>query len=522
MCRLAVVVCVWLSVAGSSLGQQDKPSQPSSPSSPGSEQQTPPNLNQPQGSSGEATGDSPPPPPPAWVRCVVQASPEGRNSEDIATVLDIWCRNYETIITCMDKELTDTSRGDNPLDYFVSLNFDPERLRTRSQAICSNLTKHGDKLMCTESANTTIQEDCGRTFNGGMGHIFGLHKERDAPTHILKEIACDVTLQTTFCLRASLASCEVEVQTTLVNYYSLFTNQSCIAQPQGPPEPEPIIARCARQAASSVDIDPAQSQPSSVLDFLILGINTDCKTYEARYNCYRKELQNITNFRDFWLSLTFDHDNAVASQKNYCGQVQDRVIKKLNDQCFQAAQEGLAACESGFANEMETIRDQWVNDPNFDGLQLQTLACGTSVTRAACLDKAMQPCGEDVARAMAVSEMGILPDTCRNLLRQRPDGGSTQGSTMPGMTGNDGSERENPQGNMAGHGGSYPLGPITGAKDNTGVGGSKADMVGADDDDDDDDDDKNSHDDDDESDDDDDDDDYGDDNEDDDDDDSGD
>lgn len=40
----------------------------------------------------------------------------------------------------------------------------------------------------------------------------------------------------------------------------------------------------------------------------------------------------------------------------------------------------------------------------------------TSVTRAACLDNAMQPCGLQVSRAMAISEIGILPDICRRLL----------------------------------------------------------------------------------------------------------
>ena len=53
------------------------------------------------------------------------------------------------------------------------------------------IVEHSDKLMCTDSANKTIEEDCGRTFTGGMGHIFGLHKERDAPRHILTEIACE-------------------------------------------------------------------------------------------------------------------------------------------------------------------------------------------------------------------------------------------------------------------------------------------------------------------------------------------
>ncbi|GFN81653.1 hypothetical protein PoB_000815900 [Plakobranchus ocellatus] len=440
--EFALVACILPSLLTICASQQDKPP-PKPPSSNG-----PSRLNQPEGQPGTMTGDPPsrgspppPPPPPAWLKCVAESSPEGRNSETIAAVLDIWCRNHEAVISCLMKEYS-IAGEENPLDFFINLNFDAEMLRSRSKTICANLTKHTEKLTCTESANQTIQQECGRSFSGGVGHIFGLHKERNAPMEILKEIACDVTLQTTFCLRASLADCEVDVQTTLVNYYSLFTNESCVAQPQrpGPPEPEPVIARCARQAVSSVDLDPSQTQPTSVLDFLIIGIKTDCKTYEARYDCYRKELQNITNFRDFWLSLTFDYDNAVASQKEYCAKVEDTVISKLSDQCFQQAQEGLDACEAGFAKEMETIRDQWINDPEFDGLQLQTLACRTSVTRAACLDKAMEPCGQDVSRAMAVSEMGLLPNTCRDLLRQRPD-------TFPGHGGQVG-EGESSKENM--------------------------------------------------------------------------
>ncbi|RUS76146.1 hypothetical protein EGW08_016089 [Elysia chlorotica] len=31
-------------------------------------------------------------PPPAWLRCVVQSSPEAKDSQGIAAVLDIWCR----------------------------------------------------------------------------------------------------------------------------------------------------------------------------------------------------------------------------------------------------------------------------------------------------------------------------------------------------------------------------------------------------------------------------------------------
>ncbi|RUS76145.1 hypothetical protein EGW08_016088 [Elysia chlorotica] len=255
-------------------------------------------------------------------------------------------RDYEAIITCLDKELAEAKMPDNPLDYFVSLNFDADMLRSKSQVMCSNLTKHGEKLMWVE----------------------------------------------------------------------------CVCVPR---EPEPIISRCAREAASSLEVNPSQAQPSSVLDFFILGIRTDCISYEARFDCYRRELQNITNFRDFWLSLTFDHDNAVASQRKYCGQVQ--------------------------------------------------------VTRATCLDQAMRPCGEDLARYMAVSEMGNLPDTCRSLLRPRSgDKGETGESEMlPGTIDQDRAGKERvPLGEINPH----SVGQTTETKKTTGVGvtggtssGSKSD-----------------------------------------------
>lgn len=56
------------------------------------------------------------------------------------------------------------------------------------------------------------------------------------------------------------------------------------------------------------------------------------------------------------------------------------------------------------------------------------------MTRAACLDTAMQPCGADVARAMAVSEMGILPDICRRLVV--PESADSDESALGAFGGN--------------------------------------------------------------------------------------
>ena len=104
----------------------------------------------------------------------------------------------------------------------------------------------------------------------------------------------------------------------------------------------------------------------------------------------------------------------------------------------------------------------------------------------------MQPCGEDMARAMAVSEMGILPDTCRSLLRQRPSGGQGQAGDskmMPDMT--DGEEKK-PSGDVLGKVNPYPVGHTMGTKDKTGGASvSQSNMMEEDSNDDDDDDGKN-------------------------------
>ncbi|BFZ15093.1 hypothetical protein BsWGS_18132 [Bradybaena similaris] len=352
--------------------------------------------------------------PPVWTKCTSGVNVEEVGNDNIAKVLNGWCENYETIISCLSRDMA-AHVPDNPLDFFINLTFNNSTLRAKSAAVCSKFKEKKDKLSCADAANQTLAAACAADFSAGMMHILSLSREKALPQSVLREVACDVTLQTTFCLKDTLSECEDDVQMVLLGYYSLFTNDTCIAK-ERPVKPETVVSKCAREAAQTLSRDQSEPEPTSLLDFLILGLKTDCKTYSTRYDCYRRELNNITNFRDFWLSLTFDHNNAASSQKAYCDQIEQHVIPQITSECFNKSQPGLAACEVGFGREVEAIREEWFKNPDFDGLQLQTLACRTSVTRAACLDNAMQPCGLQVSRAMAISEIGILPDICRRLL----------------------------------------------------------------------------------------------------------
>ncbi|CAG5117695.1 unnamed protein product [Candidula unifasciata] len=352
--------------------------------------------------------------PPLWTKCTSGVSMEDVGNDNIAKVLHGWCENYETIISCLSNDIT-ARKPDNPLDFFINLTFSNHTLRAKSATVCSKFKEKKNKLSCADAANQTMAGSCAADFSAGMMHIFSLSRDKALPESVLREVACDVTLQTTFCLKDTLSECDEDVQMVLLGYYSLFTNDTCVAK-ERPAKLETVVSKCAREAAQTLSRDQSEPEPTSLLDFLILGLKTDCKTYSSRYDCYRRELTNITNFRDFWLSLTFDHTNAVSSQKAYCDQIEQHVIPRITSECFNKSQPGLAACEVGFGREVEAIREEWFKNPDFDGLQLQTLACRTSVTRAACLDNAMQPCGLQVSRAMAISEIGILPDICRRLL----------------------------------------------------------------------------------------------------------
>ncbi|CAL1538143.1 unnamed protein product [Lymnaea stagnalis] len=366
---------------------------------------------------------------PVWLRCLGQVTRLGSSNESsVVSVLTNWCQNNETVVDCLSRDFAGAAL-DNPLDFFINLTFSEDQLRDKSVAVCSAFLDRKDQLGCAVPVNDSRVTQCLATLSSGLVHVFGLHREKNLPTELLREVACDVTLQTTLCLRDTLSGCDDEVQTTLINYYSLFSNESCIAKRgqdnNGLNQPETVVAKCAKEAAHSVLT--TQPDPVTLLDFLILGIRTDCQTFPTRYACYHRELDNITNFRDFWLSLTFDYDNAMASQKAYCGKIESQVISKVTEECFNQSHPKLARCEIAFGRELEAIREEWFNNSDLDGLELQKLACRTTLSRAACLDNAMQPCGLDVARVMAVSEMAILPDICRRLLvpeQQPPPNGT--------------------------------------------------------------------------------------------------
>ncbi|XP_035825055.1 uncharacterized protein LOC101850554 [Aplysia californica] len=342
-------------------------------------------------------------------------------------------RNYEAIVQCLSSEVGERSES-NPLDFFISLNFDPENLRSKSKSVCAKLQASNDNLECAKDSNKTLASFCAAGFTRGLLDVFGLHKERRAPQDVLRGIACSVTKQTTFCIKDTLPGCSEDVRMTLIGYYSIFTNETCIAQPgeelpQRVPNknPKTALVKCTQEAEEKLSSEQPEPKPTSLAELGILRLKTNCKTYMDRYTCYERELENITNFMDFWLSLTFDRINAENSQKNYCSLIDEHVIPKLTNECFEKSQPALDACEEGFVNEVETIRREWFNNTDFDGLQLQTLACRTSVIRATCFGNAMQHCGEDVARAMALSEMGVLPDICRRLLAQEDDRPPNQG-----------------------------------------------------------------------------------------------
>ncbi|XP_076468355.1 uncharacterized protein LOC143299111 [Babylonia areolata] len=411
---------------------------------------TPPGTGD-TGGSGQGGRPPPPPPLPVWVQCLSEV-PGGASLPEL---FSFWCSNYNKIVPCIAAGLP-TEISHNPLDQFVQLHFDAEEMTNRSAQLCANFRGISSRVQCTQQNNASVERWCHDRFSQGQQYVFAVRSQRafDNDVNVYRELACQVINDTTGCLGLAMTGCDVEVKRHLLAFYAFFTNESCVADPTAeftlpeppPPRPAPprdVVITCAQQVAENFTPAPP-SQNASQLDQLLYGVRQNCRTFEARYNCYDEELNKISSpsFRDIWLRFTFDSENAIRSQTQFCEAFEGGIADSLNEACYKATQPLLQQCEEEYGQSVVSIQDQWLND-KLDNIDLHKAACRTSLERAQCLKDAFTKCGETLAVAMYESEKGTLPRICLSLLPQNNtttmDQNSASAPTTATEDGNDNS-----------------------------------------------------------------------------------
>ncbi|XP_025086913.1 uncharacterized protein LOC112559745 [Pomacea canaliculata] len=244
-----------------------------------------------------------------------------------------------------------------------------------------------------------------------------------------KELACQVTLDTSGCLGAAMTGCDTNVKRDVLNYYAIFTNETCVANPSvayttpTPPrrEPEDVVIACAKLIAETLPRSAAPPKDASRVAQVIHGLRDNCRSFEARYNCYDEKLNQIRSpaFRDLWLMSTFSSKNAIKAQKEFCEAFEGGLVNSFTDQCYADAQPSLQECEMAYGEEIVSLQSQWLSRA-IDDVGLRKAACNVSLTRATCLGRAFSHCGDRLGKTMETSERGSLPSICLTLLSPPP------------------------------------------------------------------------------------------------------
>lgn len=338
-----------------------------------------------------------------------------------------WCSHYDQVIPCLETGLkTDAAR--NPLDNFVKLHFDAAILRTRSADLCQAFQGRSSNLQCMQQNNATLEEWCRVRFSQGMHYVFGLQLQprQKFDVEVFKTLACHVTSDISGCVGAAMPTCSSDVKRDVLAYYALFTNETCIANPDDeyttpappPARPHDTVIACTRKVSETLQQNETLAEDASPLDQLLHGLKQNCRTFEARYTCYDEELTSVQNpsFRDLWLKLTFDRNNAVKAQKEFCDGFEGGVVGALNADCYNKTQPRLQECEIRYSRDVSGLEREWATR-RIDNVGLHQEACASSLRRAFCLRNAFQLCSEALADVMLDSELGTLPNICLTLLQ---------------------------------------------------------------------------------------------------------
>lgn len=365
---------------------------------------------------------------PVWAKCLSTAPIDPPADSSVVSLFRHWCSNYDTVIPCVTAGLT-TAAANNPLDAFVKLHFDSATLRTRSDKLCPTFRGLGSRLQCAQQNNGTLEAWCRARFSQGMQYVFAMQMQKafgDEP-NVYKELACQVTEDTSGCQGAAMTTCDAEVKGHLIAYYSLLSNETCVADPTIPyttPAPPPaskplsndVVVTCAQRVAQTVPFNETLAQNVTLLQQLTYGLRQNCRSFEARYNCYDEELDRISSpsFRDIWLSFTFDTANAIKSQKQFCQAFEGGVISQLNEECYKNTQPSLLRCEGQYGNAVVSLQRQYT-DRQLDDVSLHKSACRASLQRAFCLRDVFKQCSAALSETMLASELGTLPDICLTL-----------------------------------------------------------------------------------------------------------
>ncbi|KAK7097623.1 uncharacterized protein [Littorina saxatilis] len=403
------------------------------------------------GPGGPSRGPQPPQEPsqlPVWAECLAKEPKDAPTNSSVASLFRHWCSNYNTVIPCVEAGLP-TKAAQNPLDLFVKLHFDAELVRTRSVQLCQAFQGVSDRLQCVDQNNGSMEAWCKGRFSQGLQYVFAVQLQQafNNDANIYRQLACQVTEDTSGCLGAAMTTCDNEVKQHVLAYYGLFTNDTCLADPSEPyttpappptqqPPPRDVVITCAQRVAQTVPQATPLADNSTQLDQLVYGLRQNCRSFEARYNCYDEELDRITNptFRDVWLSFTFDSTNAIKSQKEFCQAFEGGVVGSLTDECYNKTQPRLRQCEDLYGQDVVTIQRQWAQS-QLDNVGVHQAACRTSMRRAFCLRDAFRLCGTPLAESMLASELGTLPDICFTLreTNNSNDTSSTSSTTTGGQ-----------------------------------------------------------------------------------------
>ncbi|XP_067663726.1 uncharacterized protein [Haliotis asinina] len=347
---------------------------------------------------------------PAWTRCLMEG--QGNKTADESTIVAVllsWCTGYKKIIPCLAKRIPKQART-NPLDFFLSLAFNPSTLMKRSKDICKEIPVLAGRILCAVNSSQTDAGRCTRRFGVSLGHMYSAYGN-GVSRGALKPLGCDLTRETTRCLEKTLHSCEPDVKQVLLSYYALFTARKCIvktvAKPPVPVNTDPITVRCAHESAKLAKLDGAA--PKTLRESVIRGMRVDCQTYEARFKCYERELKHPNDFWDTWLRNTFDLQNALEGHREMCPRIED-IIQQVTPDCFNMSEPFIRNCENTFAtsaNDMKT-------DPTFNDTDIGEGACNASIVKAACYKEAFLKCDPNLADIMMQTVLRPLPAECRD------------------------------------------------------------------------------------------------------------
>ncbi|ESO94031.1 hypothetical protein LOTGIDRAFT_228685 [Lottia gigantea] len=366
--------------------------------------------------------EPPLPQTPSWIKCLrVDESKAALDSlRNLILISEHWCSNAEFILNCLEKELPQTETQ-NPLDFFVSLNYNTQKMRENSEQLCASKPDNRKKLECTDNVSNDDIMECSMRFKQSVDYLSFVRNMTDITEEILKDMTCDITRETSRCIAARLQSCDADVSMFLNGYYGLFTNTDCLyntsipVEPMRPlpSQPEPtVVIKCGIEAMSFMegDADRPIVPTGNISQAIIVSVlQQDCKMYRQRFLCYEREFPSATAFLDIWQKSVFSLRNSIISNQQFCKTISE-FTSSLDTKCYNSVDRQLQNCESFYGRKIINSRVEWDNDKS--NVNIQKLACNASIERATCLKEAFSICGEYVSKAYSHLQYRMLPDEC--------------------------------------------------------------------------------------------------------------